>query len=73
MCCAQTAAPEGEKMIVGKSMHGFSAVMNALRSFTGGGLLNGRSDKCGTRAVFRSLSACLPKGCIVNTCEVFKT
>ena len=40
MCCAQTAAPEGEKMVVGESMHGFSAAMNALCrssvSFQGG-------------------------------------
>ena len=30
MCCAQTAAPDGEKMMVGESMHGFSASINAL-------------------------------------------
>ena len=30
MCCAQTAAPDGTKNIVGECVHGFSAAISAL-------------------------------------------
>ena len=34
MCCAQTAAPEGEKMIAGERALGFSAAINAVRKYS---------------------------------------